>query len=164
MWIKRWNAECQWKYLPKLKIKYVEWKCRRGITASVYQFYVYLVVRQPVIDKRKGSFSLMKSRKKITVQWCKHILNPNKESGLWNNNLHPVQSHPQPAGRKRRIQKKKQQPVKIFLNPNLSAASLLLAVAEMDEEEEVADIREQIFHNTVREHIVSGWFLLSYTQ
>lgn len=54
--------------------------------------------------------------------------------------------------------------VKIFLNPNLSAAaSLLLPVAEMDEEEEVADIREQIFHNTVREHIVSAVFIIGFS-
>lgn len=49
---------------------------------------------------------------------------------------------------------------KIFLNINSSGLQLLLLpVAEMDtttEEDEVADIREQIFHNTVREHIVSG--------
>jgi hypothetical protein len=30
---------------------------------------------------------------------------------------------------------------------------------DLDEEDEVTDIREQMFHNTVREHIVSSWNL-----
>lgn len=105
--------------------------------------------------QEKGHFFFNEVKKQITVQWCKHIKkNPDKEwMAQWESGLSITSSSTSP----RKHPALRKEAVKIFLNTNLSeAASLLLAVAEMDEEEEVADIREQIFHNTVREHIVSG--------